>query len=72
MQGDKPEGHEAKRPDSAPKRLTYHSIECPFDLDAVFTLQYDMQGLKSVLEFILENLGRLDQKTVDLGTGLTE
>ena len=72
MQGDKPEGQEAKRPDSTPKRVTYHRIECPFDLDAVFTLQYDTKGLKTVLEFILENLGRLDEMTLDLATGLTE
>ena len=52
--------------------MTYHRIECPFDLNAVFSLQYDVKGLKSVLEFILEHLGRLDDKTVDLDSGLTE
>ena len=52
--------------------MIYHRIECPFDLDAVFTLQYDTKGLKTVLEFILENLGRLDEMTLDLATGLTE
>lgn len=54
------------------KRVSYRRIECPFDLEAVFELKYDVKGLKAVLEFILENLGRIDDTTVDLRTGLTE
>jgi len=46
-------------PPQTPKRM-FKKIECPFDLDAVFTMQYSTEGLKSVLEFILENLGTLD------------
>lgn len=36
-------------------------INVPFDLDAIFTLSYDVSGLKGVLEFILENLGDLQE-----------
>jgi hypothetical protein len=34
-------------------------------LDAVFSMQYSVQGLKSVLEFILEHLGTLDESVAD-------
>lgn len=43
----------------------FKKIECPFDLDAVFTLNYSVSGLKSVLEFILEHIGTLDETTAD-------
>ena len=33
------------------------TMECPFDLEAVFTLQYSTEGLKGVLQWIIENLG---------------
>jgi hypothetical protein len=39
--------------------VTFHKLEIPFDLDSIFTLQYNVAGLKSVLEFILEHLGEL-------------
>ena len=32
-------------------------LECPFDLEAVFTLQYSTEGLKGVLKWIIDNLG---------------
>jgi hypothetical protein len=38
-----------------------YKIECPFDLEKIFSLQYDTRGLKSVLEFILENLGYMKE-----------
>jgi len=37
-------------------------FECPFDLDKIFSLQYDTRGLKGVLEFILENLGYMKEE----------
>ncbi len=40
---------------SRAKLLT--QIECPFDLEAVFTLQYSADGLKGVLKWIIDNLG---------------
>ena len=44
----------------SPSRF-FKKIECPFDLDAVFSMQYSVQGLKSVLEFILEHIGSFDE-----------
>ena len=38
-------------------------LECPFDLETVFTLQYSTEGLKGVLQWIIDNLG-------DVKTGL--
>ena len=37
-------------------------LECPFDLETVFTLQYSTDGLKGVLSWIIDNLGDLDNK----------
>ena len=34
-------------------------IECPFDLETVFTMQYSTEGLKGVLAWIIDNLGDL-------------
>lgn len=45
--------------------VTFKSIVCPFDLDAIFSLQYSVQGLKSVLEFIFEHLGTQDEKMAE-------
>ncbi len=42
---------------SRAKLLT--QIECPFDLEAVFTLQYSADGLKGVLKWIIDNLGEM-------------
>lgn len=38
------------------KKTSVKKIVCPFDLDAVFSMQYSVTGLKSVLEFIIENM----------------
>lgn len=43
---------------------------CPFDLDAIFSMQYSVQGLKSVLEFIFEHLGAIDENSVKTVTKL--
>jgi len=45
--------------------VSFHKLEIPFDLDSIFTMQYNVQGLKSVLEFILEHLGELKQTSQD-------
>ena len=42
----------------APGKARFYKIECPFDLELIFSMQYDTRGLKGVLEFILENLGQ--------------
>jgi phenylalanine-4-hydroxylase len=45
--------------------VTFHKLEVPFDLDSIFTMQYNVSGLKAVLEFILEHLGELKQSSMD-------
>ena len=47
-------------------RLVFKKLECPFDLETVFTLQYSTEGLKGVLEWIIENLGNLNTTVGDL------
>ena len=37
-------------------------LTCPFDLETVFTLQYSTEGLKGVLEWIIDNVGQMDAK----------
>jgi hypothetical protein len=44
---------------NTPKGVSFRKLEIPFDLDSIFTMQYNVQGLKSVLEFILEHLGEI-------------
>ena len=41
-------------------RVKFKTFECPFDLEMIFSLQYDTRGLKGVLEFILENMGEMN------------
>lgn len=36
-------------------------LECPFDLETVFTMQYSTEGLKGVLTWIIDNLGDCKQ-----------
>ena len=36
------------------------SLECPFDLETVFTLNYSTEGLKGVLKWIIDNLNNVD------------
>ena len=51
--------------DNGKPAVSFHKLEVPFDLDSIFTMQYNVQGLKSVLEFILEHLGELKQQNLD-------
>jgi hypothetical protein len=46
-------------------KAIFKKIVCPFDLEAIFSLQYSVTGLKSVLEFILEHIGTLDEKQAE-------
>ena len=48
---------------SAQGKALFRKFECPFDLESIFTMQYNVQGLKSVLEFILEHMGEMKQST---------
>ena len=38
------------------------SLNCPFDLETIFTMQYSTENLKGVLSWIIEHLGNLDAK----------
>ena len=40
-----------------PAKVKFRKLECPFDLQTIFTLQVDTENLKGVLEFILDHLG---------------
>jgi hypothetical protein len=51
-------------------KATFKKIVCPFDLDAVFSLQYSVSGLKSVLEFIIENLDSSSVQFSDLSEAM--
>ena len=42
---------------SSGKGKIVSKFECPFDLETVFTLQYNTEGLKGVLGWIIEHLG---------------
>ena len=46
------------------------TLECPFDLETVFTLQYSTEGLKGVLKWIIDNLGDLSKKVNDMDAKL--
>jgi hypothetical protein len=46
---------------SANGKATFKKVVCPFDLDAIFSMQFSTQGLKTVLEFIFEHLGTQDE-----------
>ncbi len=58
--------------DNGKAQVSFHKFEVPFDLDSIFTLQYNVQGLKSVLEFILEHLGELKTKNLDFAAGIAK
>lgn len=47
-------------------------LECPFDLETVFTLQYSTEGLKGVLTWIIDNLGDLKSGLGNLDSKLSE
>ena len=48
-------------------RVLFKTFECPFDLEAIFTMQYNTAGLKGVLEFILEHMGDMNE---NIGTSM--
>ena len=48
------------------------SLECPFDLEAVFTLQYSTDGLKGVLKWIIDHLADCKQSVADLDTKVSD
>ena len=52
--------------------VTFKKLEIPFDLDTIFTMQYDVKGLKSVLEFILEHLGEYKAASDEMGAALAK
>ena len=47
-------------------------LECPFDLETVFTMQYSTEGLKGVLSWIIDNLGELKTGMSGLDKKLAE
>ena len=47
-------------------------LECPFDLEAVFTMQYSTEGLKGVLTWIIDNLGDVKSGLSDLDNKLAD
>lgn len=54
-----------------------YKFDCPFDLEAIFTVSIDTNNLKGILEFILERLSRheaaqkkADQRITDLDVKL--
>ena len=49
-------------------KVKFSRIECPFDLDAIFQIQFNTSELKKVLEFILQHLGTLDKSTDQLSS----
>ena len=51
-------------------KVTFRKLECPFDLQTIFTLQVDTENLRGVLEFILEHLGEHKQGLNDLNEKL--
>jgi len=49
-----------------PAKVKFRKLECPFDLQTIFTLQVDTENLRGLLEFILEHLGEQKQNLGDL------
>jgi hypothetical protein len=52
--------------------LTVRKIECPFDLEAIFQINYSTSGLKQVLEFILDHLGEYAAENANLAEELAK
>ena len=48
---------------TAPAKVKFRRIECPFDLQTIFTVSVDTENLKGLLEFILDHLGE-QQNTI--------
>ena len=47
-------------------KVSFKKLVCPFDLDSIFSMQYSVSGLKSVLEFIIEHLDSSSVQFADL------
>jgi len=41
-------------------------LECPFDLETVFSLQYSTEGLKGCLKWIIDHLAETNHVVADL------
>lgn len=61
-------GEEAKKATIVGKTKFVGKFECPFDLETVFTMQYSTEGLKGVLNWIIEHLGSLKGDITELDT----
>lgn len=61
-------GDDAKKPTVVGKTKFVGAFDCPFDLETVFTLQYSTDGLKGVLQWIIEHLGQLKGDMQELDT----
>ena len=53
-----------------PPRVSFRKLECPFDLQTIFTLQVDTENLRGLLEFILDHLGEQKQNINDINEKL--
>jgi transcription termination factor NusB len=53
-----------------PAKVKFRKLECPFDLQTIFTLQVDTENLKGVLEFILDHLGEHKQSLGEMNEKL--
>ena len=42
-------------------KVSFRKLDVPFDLESIFTMQFDVSGLRAVLEFILEHLGNFKE-----------
>ena len=47
-------------------------LECPFDLETVFSLQYSTEGLKGCLKWIIDHLSETNQTVADLDAKAVE
>ena len=47
-------------------KVSFRKLDVPFDLESIFTLQFDVSGLRQVLEFILEHLGTYKDEFGDI------
>ena len=51
----------AEQKPTEPSKVKFRKLECPFDLQTIFTVQVDMDNLRGLLEFILAHLGEFKQ-----------
>ena len=41
---------------SGDEKVKFYKYDCPFDLEAVFEISFNVENLKGILEFILSKL----------------